>query len=52
MYSNVEWKERVEKWKAKQEKGGLVSKDDGGDDQGDEDDVLYDSNLSLLHVIT
>ncbi|KAI3967511.1 hypothetical protein MKW92_003815 [Papaver armeniacum] len=40
MYSNAEWKERVEKWKAKQEKRGLVSKDDGGDDQGDEDDVL------------
>ncbi|KAF8388272.1 hypothetical protein HHK36_026938 [Tetracentron sinense] len=40
IYSSAEWKERVEKWKAKQEKRGLVSKDDGGNDQGEEDDVL------------
>ncbi|KAF5204812.1 Cellulose synthase [Thalictrum thalictroides] len=39
IYNNVEWKERVEKWKAKQEKKGLVNKEDaGGNDQGDEDD--------------
>lgn len=39
--SNVEWKERVEKWKARQEKRGLVSKEDGtGDDHDAEDDIL------------
>ncbi|KAL5711997.1 cellulose synthase (UDP-forming) [Ranunculus cassubicifolius] len=40
VYNNVEWKERVDKWKAKQEKKGLLHKDDdaGGNDQGDEDD--------------
>ncbi|XP_021659889.2 cellulose synthase A catalytic subunit 4 [UDP-forming] isoform X3 [Hevea brasiliensis] len=40
MYSNAEWKERVEKWKVRQEKRGLVSKDDGGNDQGEEDEYL------------
>lgn len=37
---NLEWKDRVEKWKAKQEKRGLISKDDGGDNDNEEDDVL------------
>ena len=37
---NLEWKDRVEKWKAKQEKRGLISKDDGGDQDNEEDDVL------------
>lgn len=40
MYGNVEWKERVEKWKAKQEKKGLVSKEDGDHEQDEEDDIL------------
>ncbi len=39
-YTNAEWKERVEKWKVRQEKKGLVSKDDGNNDQGEEDDYL------------
>lgn len=39
-YSNAEWKERVEKWKVRQEKRGLVNKDEGKDDQGEEDDYL------------
>ncbi|CAI0385853.1 unnamed protein product [Linum tenue] len=40
-YSNAEWTERVEKWKMRQEKRGLVSKDDGGgNDQGEEDEYL------------
>ena len=39
-YSNAEWQERVEKWKVRQEKKGLVSKDDGGNDQGEEDEYL------------
>ncbi|KAJ7977191.1 Cellulose synthase [Quillaja saponaria] len=39
-YTNAEWKERVEKWKVRQEKRGLVSKDDGKDDQGEDDDYL------------
>lgn len=37
-----EWKDRVEKWKLRQEKRGLVGKDDANDDdQGLEDDFLY-----------
>lgn len=40
MYGNAEWKERVEKWKAKQEKKGLVSKEDGDHGQDEEDDIL------------
>ncbi|KAG6658842.1 cellulose synthase A catalytic subunit 4 [UDP-forming]-like [Carya illinoinensis] len=40
VFSNAEWKERVEKWKVRQEKRGLVSKDDGNNDQGDDDDYL------------
>ncbi|KAK3011314.1 hypothetical protein RJ639_012392 [Escallonia herrerae] len=40
-YTNAEWKERVEKWKARQGKRGLVPKlGDGGNDQGEEDDYL------------
>lgn len=40
VYSNAEWKERIEKWKVRQEKRGLNTKDDGSNDQGDEDDYL------------
>ncbi|KAJ4822752.1 Cellulose synthase A catalytic subunit 4 [UDP-forming] [Turnera subulata] len=39
-FSNEEWNERVEKWKVRQEKRGLVSKDDGGNDEGDDDEFL------------
>ena len=39
-YSNEEWKERIDKWKVRQEKRGLVNKDEGKDDQGEEDDYL------------
>ncbi|KAK1355977.1 hypothetical protein POM88_049233 [Heracleum sosnowskyi] len=39
-YTNSEWKERVDKWKTRQEKRGLVGKDDSGNDQGDEDEYL------------
>lgn len=39
-YTSAEWKERVEKWKVRQEKKGLVSKDDGNTDQGDDDEYL------------
>ncbi|KAB2634485.1 cellulose synthase A catalytic subunit 4-like [Pyrus ussuriensis x Pyrus communis] len=38
--STAEWKDRVEKWKVRQEKKGLVSKDGGNDEQGLEDDFL------------
>ncbi|KAM1795564.1 hypothetical protein ACFX11_035895 [Malus domestica] len=38
--SNAEWKDRVEKWKVRQAKKGLVSKDGENDDQGLEDDFL------------
>eukprot|EP00257_Ricinus_communis_P020113 XP_015579274.1 cellulose synthase A catalytic subunit 4 [UDP-forming] isoform X2 [Ricinus communis] len=40
LYSNEEWKDRVEKWKVRQEKRGLVGKDDVGNDQGEEDEYL------------
>lgn len=49
-YSNAEWKERVEKWKTRQEKRGLVTKDDGGNDQGDDDDYLYDFLYYCLYI--
>lgn len=49
-YSSAEWQERVEKWKIRQEKRGLVTKDDGGNDQGDEDDFLYVLILSSLYI--
>lgn len=39
-YSNAEWQERVEKWKVRQEKRGLLNKEDGKEDQGEEDDYL------------
>ncbi|KAL6978727.1 Cellulose synthase A catalytic subunit 4 [UDP-forming] [Sarracenia purpurea var. burkii] len=39
-YSNAEWKERVEKWKSRQTKRGVVTKDDAGNDQGDEDEYI------------
>ncbi|XP_009370338.2 cellulose synthase A catalytic subunit 4 [UDP-forming] [Pyrus x bretschneideri] len=38
--SNAEWEDRVEKWKVRQAKKGLVSKDGENDDQGLEDDFL------------
>lgn len=39
---NAEWKERIDKWKVRQEKRGLGSKDDDGSnhDQPLEDDFL------------
>ncbi|KAK9265851.1 hypothetical protein L1049_027084 [Liquidambar formosana] len=40
IYNNAEWKERVEKWKTRQEKRGFVSKDDRGNDNVEEDDFL------------
>lgn len=40
VFSNAEWKDRVEKWKTRQEKRGLVTRfdDDKGGGGGDEDD--------------
>ncbi|KAL4383809.1 hypothetical protein GQ457_15G025030 [Hibiscus cannabinus] len=40
MYGSAEWKERVEKWKVRQEKRGLISNDNGGNDPPEEDDYL------------
>ncbi|KAF5459416.1 hypothetical protein F2P56_023365 [Juglans regia] len=40
VYSNGEWKERVEKWKVKQEKRGFLGKDNGNKDRGDDDEFL------------
>lgn len=40
-YNNEEWKERVDKWKTKQEKRGLFTKaDDARNDQDDDEEVL------------
>ncbi|KAK7354769.1 hypothetical protein VNO80_20254 [Phaseolus coccineus] len=39
-YSNAEWQERVEKWKVRQEKRGLLNKEDGKEDQGEDDDYI------------
>ncbi|XP_010556863.1 PREDICTED: cellulose synthase A catalytic subunit 4 [UDP-forming] isoform X2 [Tarenaya hassleriana] len=39
-YTSAEWKERVEKWKQRQEKRGLVTKEDKSNDQAEEDDYL------------
>lgn len=38
MEGNIEWKDRVEKWK---ERKGQINKDDGGNDEDNyEDDML------------
>lgn len=40
-YGNSDqWKERVEKWKSRQEKKGLVNAHGGENDQAEEDDFL------------
>lgn len=39
-YDNAEWKERIEKWKIRQEKRGLVTKDAGDKDDREEEDYL------------
>ncbi|KAI4331546.1 hypothetical protein MLD38_029729 [Melastoma candidum] len=39
-YENAEWQERIEKWKIRQEKRGLVTKDAGDKDDGEEDEFL------------
>ncbi|GFZ13499.1 cellulose synthase A4 [Actinidia rufa] len=39
--NNAEWKERVEKWKTRQEKRGMVTNDDEGNDQGGEEEDEY-----------
>lgn len=40
-YSNAEWQDRVDKWKNRQQKRGLVTRSDGGgNDQADDDDFL------------
>lgn len=38
--SNAEWQERVEKWKVRQEKKGLLNKEEGKEDPGEDDDYL------------
>lgn len=40
-YTDVEWKERVDKWKARQEKRGLVTKEEQTKDQDDEEEDEY-----------
>ncbi|KAK9265841.1 hypothetical protein L1049_027074 [Liquidambar formosana] len=40
-YNSAEWKEKVEKWKTRQEKRGLASKDDGGNYNCEEDNFLH-----------
>nr|XP_010934249.1 cellulose synthase A catalytic subunit 7 [UDP-forming] [Elaeis guineensis] len=42
MEGNLEWKDRVEKWKVKQEKRGMINKDEEEDNEQDnyEDEIL------------
>ncbi|KAK9039207.1 hypothetical protein V6N11_024041 [Hibiscus sabdariffa] len=42
IYGSAEWKDRVEKWKVRQEKRGLVSNYDAGNDQAEEDEEEED----------
>lgn len=39
-YGSVEWKERIDKWKVRQEKRGLGNKEDGSNNDQEEDDYL------------
>lgn len=39
-YGNAEWEERIEKWKIRQEKRGLVTKDASEKDGFEEDNFL------------
>ncbi|CAA2980199.1 cellulose synthase A catalytic subunit 4 [UDP-forming] [Olea europaea subsp. europaea] len=51
-YNNEEWKERVEKWKTRQEKRGLVTKaDDGGNDQDDDDYLIAEARQPLWRKV-
>jgi len=36
-FINGEWEERLEQWKTRQEKRGLLNKEEGKDDQGEDD---------------
>jgi len=38
-FSNGEWEERLEQWKARQEKRGLLNKEEGKDEQVEDDYV-------------
>lgn len=41
-YTDAEWKERVDKWKARQEKRGLVTKgEQTNDDKEDDEEEEY-----------
>lgn len=40
VYCNGEWKERVDKWKVKQEKRGSIGKDNGNNDREHDDEFL------------
>lgn len=40
MEGNLEWKDRVEKWKERQDKKGLINKDEGGNDQDNYEDEM------------
>ncbi|XP_019188397.1 PREDICTED: cellulose synthase A catalytic subunit 4 [UDP-forming] [Ipomoea nil] len=50
VFSNAEWKDRVEKWKTRQEKRGLVTRfddDKGGADNEDDDFLMADARQPL-----
>jgi cellulose synthase A len=38
MEGNMEWTDRIEKWKLRQEKRGLLHKGDGGSDEENNDE--------------
>ncbi|XVF72067.1 hypothetical protein PTKIN_Ptkin12aG0091600 [Pterospermum kingtungense] len=41
IYGGAEWEERLKKWKVGQRKRGLVSNNDGGNDQAEEEEDDY-----------
>ncbi|CAI9778530.1 unnamed protein product [Fraxinus pennsylvanica] len=51
-YNNEEWKERVQKWKTRQEKRGLVTKaNDGGNDQDDDVYLIAEARRPLWRKV-
>ncbi|KAG4999668.1 hypothetical protein JHK87_020740 [Glycine soja] len=50
-FSNGEWEERLDKWKARQEKRDLQNKEEGKDDQGEDDYLLAEARQPLWRKV-
>ncbi|KAL9329004.1 hypothetical protein ACSQ67_004007 [Phaseolus vulgaris] len=50
-FSNGEWEERLEQWKARQEKRGLLNKEEGKDEQVEDDYVLAEARQPLWRKV-